>query len=452
MVSTTDGSAVTTGTCNVAVEIDGVAGTGGTATHIANGKWEYAPIQADTNGDYLTFQFVLTGAVIATIQVYTTFPQTVDNNVLAAGATGFAAINTDVELILADTGELQTNQGNWLTATGFSTAAALATAQTDLDTITDTDGVILGAAGVDLIWDELIAGNAHNIQNSAGRRLRELRESGFYSDGFIYIDTVNGVDDSTDYEAGTEVNPVDSITNANLIAASLGLSKFKVSPGSSITLLASQQNQIFEGIGWTLILNNQNIDGSTILGANVSGVGINTTGEQYFIGCDMGATTLPGDTHLIGCAVSGTLTFGEDGNFFFDNCHSAIAGSGSPTVDFGSPATETNLSCRHHSGGWTVANMGAGAGTCNASFEGNGQITWAATCAATSNASVRGNWKITDLASGAVTVTLDDNQAGVDAIEVKTDPLTYDNTNNVHSSLKEVPSGVLSGTKPHDSP
>jgi hypothetical protein len=64
--------------------------------------------------------------------------------------------------------------------------------------------------------------------------------------------------------------------------------------------------------------------------------------------------------------------------------------------------------------------MGAGTGTYNASFEGNGQITWAASCSATSNASIRGNWKITDNASGAVTETLDDNQTGVDAILVDT--------------------------------
>ena len=50
-----------------------------------------------------------------------------------------------------------------------ATAASLATAQTDLDTITDTDGVILGAAGVDLIWDESLA--AHQTVLSAGRAM-----------------------------------------------------------------------------------------------------------------------------------------------------------------------------------------------------------------------------------------------------------------------------------------
>jgi len=54
--------------------------------------------------------------------------------------------STQLALIVADTGELQTNQGNWLTVTGYATAASLATAQTDLNTITGSDGVTLATA------------------------------------------------------------------------------------------------------------------------------------------------------------------------------------------------------------------------------------------------------------------------------------------------------------------
>ncbi|RLC58927.1 MAG: hypothetical protein DRI30_01780 [Chloroflexi bacterium] len=293
---------------------------------------------------------------------------------------------------------------------------AILVAQTDLDAITDGDGVILGAAGVDLIWDEVINGANHNTTNTSGRRLRELRESGFYSDGFVYIDTVNGAADTTDYEAGTEVNPTNTMTRANTIAASLGLSKFKIIPGSTITLLAAQTNQLFEGASWTLALGSQNISGSSFEGATVTGIATNTTGNQFFCDCLFGAVTVPTDTHFLRCGLSGTITAGEVGAFFFDNCHSAIAGTGSVEFDFATPASETNLNIRHHSGGWNISNMGAGAGTCNASFEGNGQIVWNASCAATSNASIRGNWKITDNASGAVTETHDDTTAAVTVI------------------------------------
>ena len=267
----------------------------------------------------------------------------------------------------------------------------------------------------DAVWDEVLTGATHNIADSAGRRLRDLQEFGVYEGGAIWIDTVNGAAGTTDFESGTAFNPVDSMADANTLAASLGLSKFEIASGSSITLAASQLNQTFMGENWTLALGSQNIDGSVFFNAVVTGIATNTTGEQHFHECAMGAVTLPADSHCIDCGIAGTQTFGEVGDFFYDQCHSAVAGAATPTVDFGAGLNASTLHIRHHSGGWTVENMGAGTGTYEASFEGNGQIIWAASCSATSNASIRGNWQITDNASGAVTETLDDNQTGVDA-------------------------------------
>lgn len=54
------------------------------------------------------------------------------------GVTGdgdWAELQTDVDAVLVDTNELQTNQGNWLTATGFATSAALATVDGIVDAI-----------------------------------------------------------------------------------------------------------------------------------------------------------------------------------------------------------------------------------------------------------------------------------------------------------------------------
>lgn len=75
-----------------------------------------------------------------------------------AGTLGKAVadIETDATAILADTNELQTNQGNWVTATGFATSAALTTVEGKIDTI---DGIVdsilvdtaeIGAAGAGL--------------------------------------------------------------------------------------------------------------------------------------------------------------------------------------------------------------------------------------------------------------------------------------------------------------
>jgi hypothetical protein len=71
-VSTTDGSAVTTGTPVVYYTIDGgTQGTGaGTSTHEGNGCWSYAPAQAETNGNHVAFTFILTGAVSQTVNLY----------------------------------------------------------------------------------------------------------------------------------------------------------------------------------------------------------------------------------------------------------------------------------------------------------------------------------------------------------------------------------------------
>lgn len=147
MASATDGSAFT-GT--VTVYVTGDAGTqaigsvgSGICTHEGNGFHTYAPAQAETNYDQVAFTFIGTGAIPSTIQMFTQFPQTVDNDVLAAGATGFTAIDTVVDTILVDTGELQTNQGNWLTATGFATPTNI-TAATGivLSGVTHTGAVI----------------------------------------------------------------------------------------------------------------------------------------------------------------------------------------------------------------------------------------------------------------------------------------------------------------------
>ncbi len=78
----------------------------------------------------------------------------------AAGSWGKATTDT-----LADTNELQSDDVPGL----------IATAQADLDIITDSDGVILGAAGVDKILDEVNTGAAHNVNNSLGQQIRETR-------------------------------------------------------------------------------------------------------------------------------------------------------------------------------------------------------------------------------------------------------------------------------------
>lgn len=190
MITAADGTAFT-GTVSVLVTKDNgvqAAGTGTAPAHEGSGYHSYTPVQAETNADHLAFTFTGTGAVPVTVQTFTTFPQSADNNtilstlplatdIVSAGAIttlSGAVVNVDlvdtvttntdmrgtdsantvvppsvaqfnarsipsadyfvvtdytapdnasVTSILADTNELQLNQGNWLTATGFSTSA-----------------------------------------------------------------------------------------------------------------------------------------------------------------------------------------------------------------------------------------------------------------------------------------------------------------------------------------
>lgn len=97
MVAAADGSAFTSA---VTVSVTGDAGTqatgsvgSGACTHEGNGYHTYAPAQAETNYDLIAFTFTGTGAIPATVQVFTSFPQTVDN------ATNISAVKAVTDLL-----------------------------------------------------------------------------------------------------------------------------------------------------------------------------------------------------------------------------------------------------------------------------------------------------------------------------------------------------------------
>src|SRR5690606_17762367 len=103
LISSTDGSAVTSGTTTVYVTIDGgTQASAGTATHEGNGYWSFAPDQSETNGDHLAFTFVNSSAVNVTVQVYTTHPQTGDA-FARLGAPAGASTAADIAAVKAQT-------------------------------------------------------------------------------------------------------------------------------------------------------------------------------------------------------------------------------------------------------------------------------------------------------------------------------------------------------------
>lgn len=133
MVSATDGSAFS-GSVTCYVTGDGgtqAAGSvsSGACTHEGNGFHTYAPAQAETNYDHVAFTFTGSGAIPATVQVYTSFPQTGDSYA-RLGAPAGASVSADVAAVKAKTDNLPADP-----ADASDIASAFSTVNSTLSTI-----------------------------------------------------------------------------------------------------------------------------------------------------------------------------------------------------------------------------------------------------------------------------------------------------------------------------
>lgn len=174
MVSATDGSAFTG---SVSVTITGNGGTqggGGACTHEGNGYHSYTPSQAETNYDHIAFTFTGTGAVPATIQVYTTFPQTGDSfgligtagaGLTALGDTRLANLDATVSSRLASASYTAPDNASIsaiLTDTG-TTIPAQISALNDLSS-TDVANAVWNAATGDYTTPDTLGGEINDIE------------------------------------------------------------------------------------------------------------------------------------------------------------------------------------------------------------------------------------------------------------------------------------------------
>jgi len=151
-----------------AIAVENIADNAITAAKIANGAIDAATFAADVDAEIATMVW----------------------NAATASYGGAGTYGQAVEDTLADTNELQTNQGNWLTATGFSTHSAADVADAVWDEVLHTAHEEAGSASVllqgatapsaadvaDAVWNETLAdhlgagstGNALNAAGSAG--------------------------------------------------------------------------------------------------------------------------------------------------------------------------------------------------------------------------------------------------------------------------------------------
>ena len=231
-----------------------------------------------------------------------------------------------------------------------------------------------------------------------------------YADGAIWVDS-NAVNTNTVRDIdGVADNPVSTWAAALTLNNELKLHNFRIANGSTIALTGNSDNYTIKGSEWVLALGGQSIASAHIEGATVSGVGIGN--DARFIDCHMGTVTLS-RCEMDKCAIADTITLSAADTYLLDGCWSAIAGSATPTIDFGALIANTALNIRHYSGGIELENMGV-TGTDTMSLEGHGQLVINANCSA-GDISIRGLFTVTDNAGGALTLS-DDARYDVDQV------------------------------------
>ena len=221
-----------------------------------------------------------------------------------------------------------------------------------------------------------------------------------YADGAIWVNTNGSNINTENYVDGTADNPVSTWAAALIVASNMGLSRFRIISGSSIALTANSDNYAIIGAEYNLVLGGQSIAGSYIEGATVSGIsaGINAR----FVDCKIGTVSLTtcGMKH---CAIASDINLLSAGTYLFNGCFSGVAGTGTPSIDFGAIIGDTNLNMRHYSGGIEIKNMGK-VGSDNMSLEGIGQLKINVSCLG-GVVALRGHFFVTDNAAGAVTLS-----------------------------------------------
>jgi hypothetical protein len=169
------------------------------------------------NGDYNTLTLTGGTPTVNVSGMYGTLTTT--GLVSASGVTITNAFKKgDIAATLEDTSELQTNQGNWLTATVVDLNADQSGVTIGTVNLVGANGITSASLAVsaneeiaDYVWDEILTAATHNIATSAGRRLRDIA-SGVVWTGDAVSSTVNTITlDATASAADGAYDPAEII-------------------------------------------------------------------------------------------------------------------------------------------------------------------------------------------------------------------------------------------------
>lgn len=227
-----------------------------------------------------------------------------------------------------------------------------------------------------------------------------------YANGQIWVDTVNGTSGAVTDVNGVADNPVDNWADALTISTNVGINNFNIGNGSTITLSGNSDNYTLDGSRWTLDVNGQSVAGAHVNGASVSGTCTGSNFDLHNCVIASGATYTSADGNYYNCAIAGDIVLTGAATYYFDQCYSGVAGTGTPSIDLGVGVGNTNVNFRHYSGGIEIKNMGD-TGTDNFSLEGWGQYVLNANCDGGTLA-VSGSFVKTDN-SGNVTISEESN-------------------------------------------
>lgn len=243
-----------------------------------------------------------------------------------------------------------------------------------------------------------------------------------YEDGAIWVDTNASNTNTENYVDGTADNPVSTWTAAKTLSTSMGLKKFHIVNGSSITLNSNSDNFTFVGHEWTLTLGGQSIANAHFQHAVISGT---STGlGAHFDNCEFGTCSLT-QCNCSNCRFPGnTTTLLSTEIYVMTKCGTG-GGLSPPIFDFVAALGSSHIVFSDWSGGAELANLGV-SGTDKVSIIGNGKLTIGSTCAG-GTIGIHGNVTITDNVIGGFSGTInDDARYDVDQINKECDTALTD--------------------------
>lgn len=241
MITRADGTDFT-GTVSVAVTIDNGTQTAGagTVTHKGTGHHSYAPTQAETNGDRVVFTFTGTGAITASPQVFTSFPQTGDN-FPRLGAPAGASVSADNAAIKSTVDAIPT------TAMRGTDGVDTATMRGTDGALTDKAGFSLSTAGILAIWNQLTS--ALTTASTIGKLLVDNIDAA--------ISSRNAVTPPTAVQNRTEMD-----------SNSTQLAKLGTPAGASMSADTAAVKTVVDGIPTTPMRGTDGVDTATMRGTD----------------------------------------------------------------------------------------------------------------------------------------------------------------------------------------